>query len=81
MFMETDTFTFQAEIASGFDPEAEIVLYHGDVMDLLSNLFSKFAKLLVTSPPYNMGKECETRVAVKVTRIPVEWLNQEGNRP
>ena len=63
--METNTFTFQSQIASDFDPEAEIVLYHGDVMDLLSTLPSKFARLVITSPPYNLGKAYETRIALK----------------
>ncbi len=55
----------QSQIANEFNPDARIVLHHGDVKALLSTLPDNFAKLIITSPPYNLGKEYETRVALK----------------
>ena len=49
------------QIASGFDPNAQCVLYEGDCKELLSNIPDKTVKLVVTSPPYNLGKEYEKK--------------------
>lgn len=56
---------FQAEIAGHFDPNAGIVLYHGDTADFLTTLPDESVKLIVTSPPYNLGKAYETKVAIE----------------
>jgi adenine-specific DNA-methyltransferase len=45
-----------------FNPEANLVLYPGDCLELLSNIPDNFVKLVVTSPPYNLGKTYETRL-------------------
>lgn len=50
------------KIASQFDPEADFILYPGDCLDLLSSIPDKLVKLVVTSPPYNLGKPYETRM-------------------
>ena len=42
-----------------FDNSADIVISHGDVMDKLKTLPSDSFKLIVSSPPYNLGKEYE----------------------
>lgn len=55
-----------------FNPEAKFVLFQGDVNDLLKTIPDETIKLIVTSPPYNMGKEYETRV--KVTK----YLEQQA---
>jgi len=47
---------------SKFNPEANLVLYPGDCLELLSNIPDNFVKLVVTSPPYNLGKTYETRL-------------------
>ncbi len=52
-------------IQSHFSPTAEIVLYQGDVNDLLSTLPDKSISLIVTSPPYNLGKEYEKRISIE----------------
>jgi adenine-specific DNA-methyltransferase len=41
--------------------DADVVLFHGDRLDLMRALPSKSVKLVVTSPPYNIGKEYEKR--------------------
>lgn len=49
------------KITDQFDPTAEAVLYEGDTIDLLRSIPDEFARLVVTSPPYNLGKAYETR--------------------
>ena len=52
-------------IKPGFDPEADVVLFNGDVRDFLTQVPDEFFKLIVTSPPYNLGKEYESRLDVE----------------
>lgn len=47
------------------ESDAPIVLYQGEALDFLSTLPNESVKLVVTSPPYNIGKEYETRVAIE----------------
>ncbi len=54
-----------------FNATADYVLYHGDVRDLLKDIPDKFIKLTITSPPYNIGKEYESRMQID------EYLNQQ----
>lgn len=49
-------------IATNFDPTANFVLYEGGCLDLLSQIPDGFVKLVVTSPPYNLGKPYEDRL-------------------
>jgi adenine-specific DNA-methyltransferase len=52
-------------IESRFSPDANIVLYHGDINALLLTLPDNLARLIITSPPYNLGKEYENRVSIE----------------
>jgi adenine-specific DNA-methyltransferase len=54
----------KVKITSEFDPSADLVLYLGDCLDLLSHVPDKFVKLVVTSPPYNLGKKYENRMTM-----------------
>ncbi len=54
----------EPRIAARFDPDAKLVLYHGDVNDFLKAMPDGIVSLIVTSPPYNLGKEYEDRVSV-----------------
>lgn len=49
------------KFASKFDPEADFSFYLGDCLRFLRTLPDGAARLVVTSPPYNIGKEYETR--------------------
>jgi adenine-specific DNA-methyltransferase len=49
-------------ISATYDPEAEFILYEGDCLGLLPQLPDGLAKLIVTSPPYNLGKSYESRL-------------------
>jgi DNA modification methylase len=46
-------------VASHFNKKAHTVLYHGDCMDGLLTIPNNTIKLIVTSPPYNIGKTYE----------------------
>lgn len=45
-----------------FDATADLVLYEGDTLELLRQIPDEFVQLVVTSPPYNLGKPYETRL-------------------
>lgn len=74
-------------ISKKFDSSADCILYQGDCLDLLKTIPEGFAKLIVTSPPYNLGKEYETRLDLneylseqkKVIEECVRILNDEGS--
>jgi len=50
------------KIVERFALSAHIVLYPGDCLDLLKTVPDESLKLVVTSPPYNIGKEYEKRL-------------------
>lgn len=58
-------------ICPAFDPTADFIFFPGDCRDLLSQIPNGFIKLVVTSPPYNLGKPYEDRL-----QIP-EYLEQQ----
>lgn len=53
------------EIATSFANDARIVVQHADVADFLGEIPDGSAKLIITSPPYNIGKAYETRVSLR----------------
>lgn len=50
------------KIFNKFEPNAEAVIYKGSCFDFLKTIPDQFAKLVVTSPPYNIGKEYERKM-------------------
>ncbi len=48
-----------------FKPSARIVLAHGDSLETLKGMPDGAAKLIITSPPYNIGKEYETQTKLE----------------
>ncbi len=50
------------EVADRFDPKRELVVYEGDCLELLEQIPNGVLQLVVTSPPYNIGKEYEKRL-------------------
>ncbi len=50
------------KIASHFKPDFEAVVYEGDCLELLGEIPEGSIQLVVTSPPYNLGKEYESRL-------------------
>ncbi len=49
-------------IQNSFSPEANCILFKGNVLDLMPEIPDKHVQLIVTSPPYNLGKVYEERV-------------------
>ena len=54
-------FSTKLKISRKFSPDSNVVLFHGDRLDLMKSIPAKSVKLVVTSPPYNIGKEYEKR--------------------
>ncbi len=52
------------QIEGHFRPDAYIVLYHGDVNEFLTTIPDNSISLIVTSPPYNLGKDYEDRISI-----------------
>lgn len=52
----------QMMIADHFDPNARAVVYPGSCLELLRQIPDKSIQLVVTSPPYNIGKEYEKKL-------------------
>jgi len=52
------------KIAGGYSPENHVTLYHGDCRELLAQIPLSSARLIVTSPPYNIGKKYEKKKAL-----------------
>jgi len=57
-------FPLDETISPQFSPDERIVLHQGDVDNFVATLPDKSISLIVTSPPYNLGKSYETRVAI-----------------
>src|SRR5574341_1682177 len=55
-------FDGKSEIADQFAPSESIIVYPGDCLDLLKTIPNESLQLVVTSPPYNIGKEYEKKL-------------------
>lgn len=53
------------EIQESFSPDSRLVLYQGDVSDFLATIPDESVSLVITSPPYNLGKDYEDRVSIE----------------
>ncbi len=60
----TTLFGQSCEIAGRFDPSAHAVVFLGDCLDFLRTCPSNTFRLIVTSPPYNIGKQYEKRLDI-----------------
>jgi DNA modification methylase len=58
-------FESEKKIENAFCPDAEIVLFQGEVSELVSSMPDNSVRLIITSPPYNLGKEYESRISIK----------------
>ena len=54
-----DDETSSLKIAPAFQAEADCILYHGDCLKGLSDVPNDAMNLIITSPPYNIGKVYE----------------------
>src|ERR1700685_421184 len=53
------------KVQSDFAPNAEIVVHRGETLDFLRTIPDKTFQLIITSPPYNLGKEYEKKIGIK----------------
>jgi DNA modification methylase len=53
------------KIHTEFANDSRIVLHHGDSLEFLKTVPDNSINLIVTSPPYNIGKDYEEKVALK----------------
>ena len=53
------------DITTHFEPSADIVLYHGDASEFIHTIPDNSVELIVTSPPYNLGKVYESRIPIE----------------
>lgn len=60
------------EISEIFHSSDSAVVYHGNCLDLLRDIPDGSIQLIVTSPPYNIGKEYENRLKLD------DYLNQQA---
>jgi len=75
------------KIFDTFDTSANCIIYPNDCLDLLKHIPDNFVKLVVTSPPYNLGKPYETRLELdaylaqqkKVIEESVRVLKSQGS--
>lgn len=78
---------YEKEIHKKFNKEGDIVLYHGDCMDFLRTIPCESIQLIITSPPYNIGKEYEKKLNIdtylsqqeKVIKECIRCLNKNGS--
>jgi len=56
---------FTTEISSAYSRDSSIVFYNGRAEDLLESLPNQSVKLVITSPPYNIGKSYETKISIE----------------
>src|SRR5579871_4482618 len=74
-------------IANRFDPKAPVSLYLGDCEEFLSQIPPGTAQLVVTSPPYNLGKQYETKLTLedhislqrRTLELATKCLSQSGS--
>lgn len=66
-------------IDSNFKPTSRIVLHTGDSLPFIKTLPDNLVKLIITSPPYNIGKKYEAKTSIEKyldvqTRIITEMI-------
>jgi len=59
------------KISKEFDNSSDVILYQGDILNLLETVPDETFQLIVTSPPYNVGKEYEKKIKLQ------EYLRQQ----
>lgn len=63
--MNLPLFDTSKNITSEYDAEADITLYHGDSNQFIDTLPNNSVKLIITSPPYNLGKSYEKKTSIE----------------
>ncbi len=58
-------FGLDKKIAKHFSLDEDVVLFNGSCLDLLKDIPDGSIQLIVTSPPYNIGKEYERKLKIE----------------
>ncbi len=66
-----------AEISNKYDETAKSIIYKGSCYDFVKTVPDEMVKLVVTSPPYNIGKEYEKKVDIDKYYIDQEKIIDE----
>jgi adenine-specific DNA-methyltransferase len=77
----------KVKMSSVFDSQADFILHEGDCLELLRRIPDEFVQLVVTSPPYNLGKQYENHLEMatylqqqtQVIKECVRVLKQSGS--
>ena len=59
-------FGLDIKVAEEFDCEERAVIFYGDCIELFESIPDNSIQLIVTSPPYNIGKEYEKRLDIEL---------------
>jgi adenine-specific DNA-methyltransferase len=68
---------FDIVIPSSFSLKNEVTLYHGDCLEFLQTIPDESIQLVVTSPPYNIGKEYEDVLDIGVYKTQQRQVIEE----
>lgn len=77
----------EMKICEELDSDSKIVVFQGNCLDLLKDIPDNSLQLIITSPPYNLGKEYEKKLRLKsyiaqqetVIKACVQKLSHEGS--
>ena len=72
--------TRQFTVADTYDPDVDVVLFDGDCEALLKIIPSGSVDLVITSPPYNIGKKYEKKTSLQSYLKSLEPVIAELNR-
>lgn len=75
------------KISNKFTLKNDATLYHGDCIKLLQSIPNESLQLVITSPPYNIGKQYEKKTSIEtyykfqkeVIDLCIEKLSDEGS--
>ena len=70
----------QATVSDVYDSHADVVLFEGDCSALLADIPSESVDLVITSPPYNIGKGYEKSTSLEAYLQSQELVIAELNR-
>jgi len=63
--MNFSLFETPKQIEDRFSVDANVVLFQGDVREFAATIPDSTVSLIVTSPPYNLGKDYEDRISIE----------------
>ncbi|MFC1566871.1 DNA-methyltransferase [bacterium] len=58
-------FKNEIKVSNNYQKDADAVVFHGSCLDLIKTIPNNSIELIVTSPPYNIGKEYEKKINIK----------------